>query len=213
VRLDSVLIALVLTATGLSLAAVWMRLGKTPRRRLCESIAIAGLSAADVLGCTMVRGSWDNSENRNNSFPVSDERALRYIHEPLRIQVNLAPEDPRRLDLERHGISKLRRILPDLEVTYVSSTSIGLFEQTRAGYGEIWYQLGSHKTMSRVTTTEGVLEAIYSIAGITPPKEDEEAVYRGRPLAVQPRGAGVVFFGSWPVLVLVSAILVRRSFH
>jgi ABC-2 type transport system permease protein len=213
VRLDSVLIALVLTATGLGLAAVWMRLGKPPMRRAYESVGIAAVSAIAISGCTMVRGSWDNSENRNNSFPVADERALRNIRQPLRIQVNLAPEDPRRLDLERHAISKLRRILPNVHVTYMSSTSIGLFEQTRAGYGEIWYELGGHKSVSRVTTAEGVLEVIYSVAGITPPKEDEEAVYRGRPLAVQARGAGVIFFGCWPALVLVSAILVRRSFR
>ena len=59
------------------------------------------------------------------------------------------------------------------KVDYISSTSIGLFEQTAAQYGEIWYDLGGHKTMSRLTTAEGVLETIYTLANITPPSEND----------------------------------------
>ena len=51
--------------------------------------------------------------------------------------------------------------------------------------------------MSRMTTAEGVLETIYSIAGVTPPTNDDE-VFRGHPLAVPPRGAATVFYGIWP---------------
>jgi ABC-2 type transport system permease protein len=212
VRLDSTLIAMVLIGTGLTLAAIWMRLGTGSRRRAYESAGVAALSAAAIYGCTLVRGSWDYSENRNNSFALADERALREIREPLRIDVNLAPEDPRRVDLEHRALSKLRRLLPSLRVTYSSATSIGLFEQTRAGYGEIWYSLGGRKTMSRATTAEGVLEAIYSIAGVMPPKEDEDAVFRGRPLATPLKGADAIFFGIWPGLALAGAIFARRRF-
>ena len=212
VRLDSVLIASVFMVTGLGLAAVWIQLGTPVNRRLYASVGFAALSASIIYGCTLVRGSWDTSENRSNSLPAADERALRQIREPLRIEVHLAPEDPRRVDLEHRALSKLRRLLPNLGVTYVSATLIGLFEQTSAGYGEIWYQLGSRKTMSRVTTEEGVLEVIYSLSGITPPKSDGEAVYRGRPLAIQPRIAGPIFFGFWPGITAISAWLVRRSF-
>jgi hypothetical protein len=212
IRLDVVLIALALIAAGLGLAAVWMRLGVPVRRRIFESVGLAVAATLVILACTRVRASWDNSESRGNSFPVADERALAQIRGPLRIEVHLAPEDPRRVDLEHHALGKLRRIMPDLEVTYVSSTSIGLFEQTNAGYGEIRYNLGGRKTESRVTTEEGVLEAIYSLAGVTPPKEDDEPGFRGHPLAVQPKGAGVLFFGVWPGLILAGAFLVRRRF-
>ena len=64
----------------------------------------------------------------------------------------------------------------------MAATSIGLFEQTNANYGEIWYELDGKKTMSRVTTAEGVLEAIYSLAGITPPQETDDADF-SRPSA------------------------------
>lgn len=210
VRLDTVLIALVLIAAGLGLAAVWLRLGTRVKRRVYESAGIGVLAAGAILACTIAPASWDLSENRGNSFPAADERALRRIHAPLRIEAHLAPEDPRRSDLERHALSKLRRVMPKLQVTYVSATSIGLFEQTGAGYGEIRYDLGGRKTVSRVTTAEGVLETVYSLAGIVPPAENDEAVFRGYPLAVPAKGAAALFYGFWPGLTLACGILVRR---
>jgi len=213
VRLDTVLIALVLIMTGLGVAALWMRLGVAVHRRVYESIGIGVLAAGSIFACTFLTASWDTSESRSNSFSEADERALRQIHTPLRIEAHLAPEDPRRLDLEHHALSKLRRVMPKLQVQYVSATSIGLFEQTSAGYGEIWYDLAGRRTMSRVTTAEGVLETIYSLAGVAPPPEVEDAIFRGHPLAVASKGAGTIFYGVWPGLILVSAILARRSFR
>lgn len=211
VRLDIVLIALVLILAGLGVAAVWMRLGTPERQRVWQTMAVCAAASIAILACTLVRPSWDLSESRANSFPEPDEQALRRIHEPLRIEVHLAPEDPRRLDLE-HALSKLRRLLPDVHVQYISATSIGLFEQTGSGYGEIWYELAGRRMMSRMTTTEGVLETLYSLANITPPAENDEAVFRGHPLAAPPRGAGTLFYGVWPGLTLLLAWLTRRRF-
>ena len=210
-RLDLVLISLALIVTGLALSAVWMRIGVAVQRRLIESLAIAAVATVAILGFTKAHASWDTSENRMNSFSEADEQALRKVHAPLRIEAHLAPEDPRRADLERRALSKLRRVMPDIKVDYVSSTSIGLFEQTREHYGEIWYELGGKKEMSRITTAEGVLESIYSIAGISPPAENDESVFRGHPLAAPRKGAGIVFYGVWPAVVVLSSILTRRS--
>jgi hypothetical protein len=210
-RLDTTLIAIALIAAGLGLTAIWMRLGTAVRRRVYESAALAALATAAIFACTFLHQSWDTSESRGNSFSESDERALSRIHAPLRIEAHLAPEDPRRSDLEHQALSKLRRVMPTVQVRYVSSTSIGLFEQTRAGYGEIWYDLGGHKTMSRMTTAEGVLESIYSLAGITPPPESDENTFRGHPLATPAKGAGFVFYAAWPALVLAGGILTRRT--
>jgi len=208
-RLDAVVIAIVATGMGLALAAIWMRLGVGVSRRVYESAAIGALAAVAIFACTFLRANWDFSENRGNSFPEADERALRQIREPLKIEAHLAPEDPRRMDLEAHALSKLRRILPKLEVRYVSATSIGLFEQANAGYGEIRYEMAGRRTMSRVTTAEGVLEAIYGVAGVAPPVESGE-VFRGHPLAVPPKGAGTIFYVLWPSIFLASAISIRR---
>jgi ABC-2 type transport system permease protein len=215
-KLDTLLIALLLILTGLSVAALWMRLGVGVGRRAYESAGIGVLAAGSIFACMLVTTNWDTSEARSNSFSEADEQALRQIHDHLRIDVHLAQEDPRRADLERRALSKLRRIMPKLEVHYVSATSIGLFEQTNAGYGEIWYELAGRRTMSRVTTEEGVLEAIYSLAGVALPKnnpgaptEPAEPVFRGHPLATPARGAGIFFYLLWPVVVIFGGIIVK----
>src|SRR5258706_307421 len=162
-------------------------------------------STAAVIACTFVTASWDMSESRANSFPEADEAALEQIRAPLHIEAHLAPEDPRRSDLEHRALSKLRRVMPRLQVQYVSATSIGLFEQSSQHYGEIWYELGGRKVMSRVTTAEGVLEAIYELAGVAAPLENDAAEFRGHPLAVPPKGAATVFYRLWPALVAGAA--------
>ena len=213
VRLDTLLIALLLLLAGLALAAVWMQIGAQVRRRACQSAAVALLAAAGIFACLHVTPSWDTSEARGNSFPEADERLLRRIHGLLEIEAHLAPEDPRRLDLEHRALSKLRRVMPGVQVRYISGTSIGLFEQTSAGYGEIWYALGGRKTMSRVTTAEGVLEAVYSLAGVVPPPESEESEFRGHPLAVPAEGAGTLFYLLWPGVFLAGGIVARMRFQ
>ena len=210
VRLDVTLAALTLVASGLAIAAIWMRLGVSPIRRGYESSIVAAVAVALLFAGGFATASWDTSEGRINSLPEADERALSRIHEPLRMEVHLAPEDPRRTDLENKTLSKLRRALPKLQVTYVSSTSTGLFEQTSAHYGEISYDLGGRRTSNRLTSADGVLETIFSLAGIAMPAEGDDAGFRGHPLAVPPRRAGAVFYGIWPASVIAFGLLVRR---
>ena len=100
--------------------------------------------------------------------------------------------------------------MPALQVRYVSATSIGLFEQTAPHYGEIWYELGGKKEMSRATTAESALETIYDLAGVKPPVETDDELFRGHPLAVAPKGAAAVFYGIWPASIVLGAFLLRR---
>jgi len=210
IRIDVTAIALVLILAGLALAAIWMRLGVPVRRRSIESVALAGCAAAAIAVLAHVNVSWDLSEGRRNSFSRADERALEQIHTPLTIVAHLAPEDPRRADLEHRAFSKLRRTVPRVDVQYVSATSIGLFEQTADHYGEVWYNLGGRQAMSRATTADGVLEAVYDLAGIAAPGEDARDFFRGYPLAVPPRHAALVFYGIWPAIVAGAALVVHR---
>jgi hypothetical protein len=210
VRLDVLLTASALALFGLLIAAIWMRIGIAVRRRVYESIGVGALTAAAIVACTFLPGSRDFSENRMNSFPQPDEDVLERIRQPLRIEAHLAAEDPRRVDLERQALSKLRRILPKVQVQYIANTTTGLFEQTSQHYGEIWYDLGGRRAMSRMTTAEGVLDTIYSLAGITPPEETGGAIFRGHPLAVPPKRAAVVFYGIWPALVVAGGVFLRR---
>jgi len=211
VRLDVVLVAAVLIAALVWAAGIWIRLGVPVRHRVRESAVVGVAAAAVVWACSMTAVSRDFSENRANSFSKPDEEALRRIATPLRMVVHLAPEDPRRSDLDRRVIGKLRRVLPALDVRYESSTTIGLFEQTDPHYGEIWYELGGRTITSRSATPEGVLERIYELAAVTPEAELEEDIFRGHPLAVEPRGAAAVFYGIWPAAVAGTALIWRRK--
>lgn len=209
IRLDVVLIAIALVMAGLGFAALWLRLGMPVARRVKESVLWGAVAASVLVAAGAARPSWDLSENRMNSFSKPDEAALGRIREPLSIEVHLAPEDPRRADLDRKAIAKLRRVMRSVHVQYVSATSIGLFEQNSPHYGEIWYELGGRREMSRATTTEGALETVYALAGVTPPAERDEDIFRGHPLAVAPTGAAAVFYGVWPALVVAGALIAR----
>jgi ABC-2 type transport system permease protein len=211
VRLSVLVVTAALILCGLSLAAIGTRLGVPARRRLLESIAVCFVAGVVVVAGSFARATWDVSESRMNSFPASDERVLASIREPLRIEAHLAPEDPRRHDLETQTVSKLRRAMPDFEIRYVSATSVGLFEQTSEHYGEIRYDLGGRTSVGRNTTTDAVLEAIYTLADRSPAvDQDDDHVFRGHPLAAPPVGAGFVFYGAWPAAVAIAAVISRR---
>jgi ABC-2 type transport system permease protein len=210
IRLDQALISLTVITLGLLVASIWIRSGVRVRRRALESTAVAVAALLVIVVFAQIHASWDVSENRMNSFPRSDEAALARIHDPLSIEVHLAPEDPRRVDLERGVVSKLTRVLPNTRVAYVSQSSTGLFEQAREHYGEIWYELRGRRVMNRATTPEAVLETVYQLAGVAPERERDHE-FRGRPLAVTPRGASVAFYLAWPGVVLALMVLCRRQ--
>ena len=210
VRLDAVLVACTLIALGCGLGAIWMRLGVPERRRVGESLTAAVVALVAIVVFARVTPSWDASEARANSFSRPDEATLARISGPLRIDVHLAPEDPRRVDLERRALSKLRRVRPDVQVRYTAASSTGLFEQTSEHYGEIWYQLSDRTVINRATTADGVLGSIYEVAGLSAPAVAENDIFRGHPLAVEPKGAAPLFYGIWPAAVGAAALWNRR---
>ena len=209
IRLDLIIAGLIFIAAGFVLAAIWMRLGAPLRRKAVESIAVLTVSAILLIGASFVRPNWDVSENQRNSFSESQTAILSSIRTPLRIQAHLAPEDPRRFDLEQQTLSKLRRTMPDVTVAYVSQTSTGLFEQANANYGEIRYDLGGKKAVSQITTPRGVLDTIYELAGVPLPQEGS-ASQPGHPLVAEPRGAFSLFYIVWPLAVLGLVFFFQR---
>ena len=210
VKLDAVLVIFVLVAAGCGIGAIWMRLGVPVRRRIGESLAVVLTSIVAIGAFAQVTASWDVSEARANSFSRPDEALLQRVPRPLRITVHLAPEDPRRVDLERRALTKLRRIRPDVRVAYISTTTTGLFEQASEHYGEIWYEVPGKRIVSRATTADGMLESLYELAGLVAPAAAEDDVFRGHPLAAEPGGAAAVFYGIWPAAVGAAALWSRR---
>ena len=199
-RLSTVIVLLAVGLGGFALSAIWLNMGRGWRFRLIGSVDVLAAIVFVAMSGSLVRASWDLSENRRNSFSITDEAALRQIKQPLRITVYLAPEDPRLTDLERGIIGKLRVTLPKVDVVYAAQSRSGLFESSEDHYGEVWYELGGRSVMSRSTTEAIVLEELYQLAGIQPPAASDEPGYPGYPLAARPRNAGWVFYALWPAI-------------
>lgn len=205
VRADVLLAAVLLTILGLGLAVIWTRLGIAPRRKALESIGLAIVVSGGLVASASVRPTWDLSDGRINSFRCADEALLAKIQQPLTIEVHLAPEDPRRVDFERNVLGKLRRVMQHLEIVYVANTSTGLFEQANEHYGEIRYAMLFRESMTRAITVESALEEIYELAGFVTPTEEASDVFRGRPLAATSPYAPHLFYGAWPLAIVVAA--------
>lgn len=213
-RLNTAVVMLAVALGGYAVAAAWLHTGRPLRARLLRVAGVMAALVAVVIAAGNLRASWDLSENRRNSFPAADEALLRQIDEPLRITVFLSPEDPRLTDLERSILSKLRRVLPRVDVTYAATSLTGLFEEAEDHYGEVWYEMGGRKAASRSTTEPIVLEQIYQLAGIDPPERADaraEDGFSGYPLATRPRGAAWVFYVVCPLAAALAWWLIRNK--
>ena len=206
-RLSTVSVEVLLGVAGFVLAAVWLPTGRRLGRRLILSAATAAMFAVAVWAGSLPRATWDLSENRRNSFSPAAEAALRQIRTPLHVTIFLAAEDPRLMDLDRNILSKLQRILPRMDVDYAAHSRAGLFESPGDHYGEIWYELGGRKVMSRSTTEPIVLDTLYQLAQIQPAAASEEHGYPGHPLAASPTGAAWIFYALWPLAVALAALV------
>jgi hypothetical protein len=209
VRLAVIGVMLAAVAMNAALGVVWLHPGR--RRRDCwlATIAIAAAGALFMTGAARLRASRDVSEDRRNSFSVADERALRAIAAPVRIEVNLAPEDPRLADLDREVLRKLRRTVRDIAIVTSARSSTGLFGE-RSEYGEVWYQVGSRRAMSRSTTEPIVLEVIYGLAGVQPPARSTQPAYPGYPLAARVALEPWIFYLLFPLGAVALWVACRR---
>jgi ABC-type transport system involved in multi-copper enzyme maturation permease subunit len=208
-RASTVIVMLALSVGGFVLATVWLHTGRGLRYRLLATLALSLGLAAIVGGAARLRQSSDLSENRRNSFSRADEAVLRQIREPLHVTVFLSPEDPRLMDLDRSILSKLKRILPRLEVDYAATSRSGLFEDAEDHYGEIWYEMGERKVMNRSTTEAIVLEQLYELSGLAQPEQADENEFTGYPLAARPQSAALVFYILWPLATVSAWWLIR----
>src|SRR5207248_3524011 len=114
--LSQALILVEVAGALLALAAIWLPSGVSRRRKVGLGGLVVAVTAILILLSTRAAFSSDVSENRRNSLNPADERALRQLDQELKITVYVSPGDSRARDLERDGLSKLRRVVPHLSI-------------------------------------------------------------------------------------------------
>src|SRR5262245_40974713 len=120
-----------------ALAAVWLHPGVPLRAKLVRLAVCVTIAAAVDAAATQIRVSVDHTEDRRNSFPAADQRALAHLREPLIITVHLAAEDPRYVDLRRNVLLKLERIVPGLSIRLAAKGQSVIGSTSDEAYGEI----------------------------------------------------------------------------
>src|SRR5262249_22886525 len=125
-----------------ALAAVWLHPGVPLRAKLVRSAVCLTIAAAVIALATQVGRSVDLTEDRRNSFPAADQRALADLREPLIITVHLAAEDPRYIDLRRNILLKLERVMPNVTIRLATAGQNAPGSTTEEAYGEIEYSYG-----------------------------------------------------------------------
>jgi ABC-2 type transport system permease protein len=151
-----------------------------------------------------VRTSFDLTEDRRNSFPAADQRALAELREPLLITVHLASEDPRYVDLRRNVLSKLERVLPRVTIRLATTGQSVVGSTSDEAYGEIEYSYGGRSAKTRSTSHREALPLLYELAGKTIPTPVVGEDYPGHPLIAGGQPALLWFCGVLPLLIVIA---------
>ncbi len=193
-----------------ALAAVWLHPGQPLQTKLTRSIICVAIIAAVLALATQIRTSIDLSEDRRNSFPAADQRALAELREPLVITVRLAPEDPRYVDLRRNVLSKLQRVLPHVTVHLAATGQTMVGSTSDEAYGEIEFSYGGRIAKTRSTSHREALPLLYALAGKPIPTPLPGENYPGYPLITGGELTLLWFFGALPLLIAITWWWSRR---
>jgi hypothetical protein len=199
------------TIVGLAgLATLWLHPGISLRIKLMRSLACAAVTSALVLLAAQVRTMIDVTEDRRNSFPAADQRALAALREPLIITVHLAPEDPRYVDLRRNVLSKLERVIPNVTIRLAASQSF-IGRSGDDSYGEVEYDYAGRIDKSRSTSHREILPLLYGLARVPVPTPVAGEDYPGYPLVAHAALVLPWFFGALPLLIALAWWWSRRA--
>ena len=201
----SLVLGLCVAITGFAtLAGIWLHPGVSPGHKLTRTTLCVGLAGVLLAAATQLRKSIDVSEDKRNSFPAADQRALAELNKPVIITVHLAPEDPRYVDLQRNVLSKLERIVPNVTIRLVTAGQSVIGSAGEVSYGEIEYSYGGHSANSRSTSHREALPLLYGLAGIPVPRPQLGEDYPGYPLVADGWLALSWFFVALPLLIAVA---------
>jgi ABC-type transport system involved in multi-copper enzyme maturation permease subunit len=197
-------VALLVLALGfLALTVVWLPPGVSRRTKLLRTGAVAGVAAQALLLAVQLPIYADVTEDQRNSFNPADARALHQMTKELKVDVNLATNDSRFLDLQRNVLTKLQRTAPHVTINYSESSTSSLLGGTSgANYGQVTYTYAGKQGSSHATSAREVLPLIEALSGQTV-VQDAAPPYPGYPLVTSADGSAVWFYLAIPVLAIL----------
>ena len=187
-----------------ALAAVWLHPGVRVSTKMLRSAACVAVAAGLIGLSTQLGRSVDVTEDRRNSFPTADQKALAELREPLMIAVHFVPEDPRYVDLRRNVLAKLERVMPHVMVRLVTSGQSMVGSASDDAYGEVEYSYARRSDKSRSTSHREILPLIYALAGRPIPQPIAGEDYPGYPLVANGSPALAWFLGGLPLLIVLA---------
>jgi ABC-type transport system involved in multi-copper enzyme maturation permease subunit len=185
-----------------ALAAIWLHPGTALRAKLMRSAICVALVALVLAAVTQIRLSVDLTEDRRNSFPAADQRALAELREPLTVTVHMATEDPRYVDLRRNVLAKLERVMPHVTIRLATTGQSVVGSTSEESYGEIEYAYAGKTVTTRSTSHREALPLIYGLAGRPIPTPIPGEDYPGYPLVGDGALALPWFFAVLPLLII-----------
>lgn len=191
-------------------ASVWLHPGRRLAVRM--KMILMGAVSISVLAALAIQmpGYVDVTENRKHSFNPADTQALQQMNEPLKITVHLSSEDSRRLDLEYKVLSKLRRIVPDLELVFPENQAAGLFGSPESDkYGLIEYEYAGKHDQSYSNSSFEILPLLHALSGQRI-ESDLKQNYPGYPLIADASGSKLWFYLLLPMSFLLGALGGRK---
>jgi ABC-type transport system involved in multi-copper enzyme maturation permease subunit/mono/diheme cytochrome c family protein len=196
-------LALLVLALGfLALTVVWLPPGVNRREKLLRSGAVVGVAFQALLLAVQLPIYMDVTEDQRNSFNPADARALSEMTKELKVDVNLASNDSRFVDLQRQVLAKLPRTAPHVTINYAETSTSSLLGGTSgANYGLVTYTYGGKQGTSRATTAREVLPLIEALSGQTV-APDPVKPYPGFPLVTSAEGSAVWFYALLPLLAV-----------
>ncbi len=185
-----------------TLTGIWIHPGRSALYRWGRTTVVIIMAAIAITAAAQVKLFCDATEERRNSFSVTDEVMLSSMREQLYIGVHLTPEDPRLYDLQRSILDKLKMIMQNVKIAFADVGMNRALTGSGDQYGQIVYRYNGREAMSRSTSEKEVLPLIFEIAGLKRPIAEETDTYSGYPLIVDTRWAKLWFYVLLPLAVL-----------
>lgn len=190
----------------LIMASVWIRTGESWLTKSRETAISTAILIVLMFGASNAFYYRDFSENRINSFNPKNEAQLLKLDKPLKITVHLKPEHSAAVDFERNFVSKIRRVVRNLQVIYLPPDESGKFGEGDPSFGEITYDYDGARMVTHDVGPIKGLEILHFMTGIALEGELKSA-YPGHPHHIDVENYKLWFYVILPLLIALSWIM------